>query len=212
MRASDCRFTEWTQTGSSSSTWPTHDPHLPIEDESVDYAQSLGVIHHTSDPAAVLREIHRVLKPGGTGCVMVYNRDSVWLHLYTAYERMIREGAFRGLDVEEAFARNTDGADVPDLPLLSRRGLRGVCARAAGFERRYAGGYLSRRELRSLDESWAGRDSPTDGWRRASGLPARADLRRLRASHVPRLSRGYRRGLSPAQRSRRAIVTEPDGP
>ena len=40
------------------------DPGLPIEDESVDYAQSLGVIHHTSDPAAVLSELHRVLKVG----------------------------------------------------------------------------------------------------------------------------------------------------
>ena len=29
------------------------DPSLPIDDGSVDYAQSLGVIHHTSDPAGV---------------------------------------------------------------------------------------------------------------------------------------------------------------
>ena len=68
------------------------EPTVPVADESVDYAQSLGVIHHTSDPGAVLKEIHRAPKPNGRACVMVYNRDSVWLHLYTAYERMICEG------------------------------------------------------------------------------------------------------------------------
>ena len=98
-----------------------------------------------------------MLRPDGTGCVMVYNRDSVWLHLYTAYERMIREEAFPGLDVEEAFARNTDGAECPISRCYRGEEFTSLC-RAAGFDARYAGGYLSRRELRSLDESWAGGD------------------------------------------------------
>ena len=101
------------------------DPGLPLEAGSVDYAQSMGVIHHTSDPGAVLAEIERVLKPGGRACVMVYNRESVWFHLYTAYERMVRDAAFPGLSAEEAFARNTDGADCP----ISR------CYRAARVHR-----------------------------------------------------------------------------
>ena len=71
------------------------------------------MLHHTSHPDAILAEFARVLRPGGTATIMVYNRDSVWLHLYTAYERMIVEGAFAGLDVEEAFARNTDGPECP---------------------------------------------------------------------------------------------------
>ena len=95
-----------------------------------------------------------MLRPGGTATIMVYNRDSVWLHLYTAYERMTLEGAFVGLDVDEAFARNTDGPDCP----ISR------CYRAedflamssvAGLAGDYVGGYLSRRELQSLEASWA---------------------------------------------------------
>ena len=38
---------------------------LPVPDESVDVVISNGVINLTPDKAAVLREIHRVLKPGG---------------------------------------------------------------------------------------------------------------------------------------------------
>ena len=49
----------------------------------------------------------RAPRPGGRGCVMVYNRDSVWYHLWTAYDKMIVEGTFEGLAVDEAFTRNT---------------------------------------------------------------------------------------------------------
>ena len=130
------------------------DPGLPLEAGSVDYAQSMGVIHHTSDPAAVLAEIERVLKPGGRACVMVYNRESVWFHLYTAYERMVRDAAFPGLSTEEAFARNTDGADCPISRCYPAPEFLGMCS-AAGFEAEFVGGYLSRQELRSLEQSWA---------------------------------------------------------
>jgi SAM-dependent methyltransferase len=187
------------------------DPGLPLEAESVDYAQSLGVIHHTSDPAAVLRQLHRVLKPGGTGCVMVYNRNSVWLHLYTAYERMIREGAFPGLDVEEAFARNTDGPDCPISRCYRDEDFTSLC-QGAGFESRYAGGYLSRRELRSLRESWVA--AIADGH---LGDEHRDFLRALTfdAAGLP-MYRGYHAGIGGVYHLRKppasdaAIVTEPD--
>jgi len=127
-------------------------PRVPLEDESVNYVQCLGVLHHTSEPDLILRELHRVLHPGGRACVMVYNRDSVWFHLYTAYERMVLEGAFPGLGVQEAFARNTDGPECPISRSYPAPGFAALCERA-GFEARYLGGYLSRRELNSLAES-----------------------------------------------------------
>lgn len=51
--------------------------HLSFNDESFDVAYSNGVLHHTPDTAGAVREIHRVLRPGGTARVMLYNRHSL---------------------------------------------------------------------------------------------------------------------------------------
>ena len=49
---------------------------LPFADESFDVAYSNGVLHHTPDTAGAVREVHRVLKPGGRAVVMLYHRNS----------------------------------------------------------------------------------------------------------------------------------------
>jgi len=126
---------------------------IPLDDASVDFVSSQGVIHHTSDPLAILRELHRVLRPGGTGSVMVYNRDSVWLHLYVAWERQVRDGAWPGMSTLEAFGRSTDGEDCPIALCFSGEEFVALCEQA-GFEAEYLGGYLSQHELRALSESW----------------------------------------------------------
>src|SRR5215467_2636662 len=50
--------------------------HLEFPDNSFDLVYSHGVLHHTPDTAAAVREIHRVLRPGGKAVVMLYHRDS----------------------------------------------------------------------------------------------------------------------------------------
>lgn len=50
---------------------------LPFPDGRFDHVYSFGVIHHSPDVAAIVREIYRVLKPGSTATVMVYNRSSI---------------------------------------------------------------------------------------------------------------------------------------
>ena len=50
--------------------------HLDLPDNSFDLVYSHGVLHHTPDTAAAVREIHRVLRPGGKAVVMLYHRDS----------------------------------------------------------------------------------------------------------------------------------------
>jgi ubiquinone/menaquinone biosynthesis C-methylase UbiE len=52
---------------------------LPYPDATFDVVYGHGVIQYTADPAQLIRECHRVLKPGGTGIFMVYNRVS-WLN------------------------------------------------------------------------------------------------------------------------------------
>jgi SAM-dependent methyltransferase len=49
---------------------------LDFPDNSFDLVYSHGVLHHTPDTAAAVREIHRVLRPGGRAMVMLYHRDS----------------------------------------------------------------------------------------------------------------------------------------
>jgi SAM-dependent methyltransferase len=53
---------------------------MDFADGSFDVAYAHGVLQYTRDPHAMLREIHRVLRPGGEAILMVYNRHS-WLRL-----------------------------------------------------------------------------------------------------------------------------------
>ena len=56
-----------------------------IEDRSVDVITCYGVLHHIDDLTQILSEFKRILKPDGEIRIMVYNRDSVWYHLYVAH-------------------------------------------------------------------------------------------------------------------------------
>lgn len=47
---------------------------LPVADESVDIVLSFEVLEHVSDETLALREIHRVLKPGGEAVISVPNK------------------------------------------------------------------------------------------------------------------------------------------
>jgi SAM-dependent methyltransferase len=55
---------------------------LPFPDASFDYVWSWGVLHHSPDLDSSLRELVRVLRPGGRLGVMLYNRRSL-LYWYT---------------------------------------------------------------------------------------------------------------------------------
>lgn len=51
---------------------------LPFADRSFDFVYSFGAVHHSPDTAAIVDEIHRVLKPGGACHLTVYNKRSVF--------------------------------------------------------------------------------------------------------------------------------------
>ncbi len=50
--------------------------NLDFENDSFDLVYSHGVLHHTPDTERAVREVHRVLRPGGRAVVMLYHRDS----------------------------------------------------------------------------------------------------------------------------------------
>jgi ubiquinone/menaquinone biosynthesis C-methylase UbiE len=50
--------------------------HLPFADASFDVVYSYGVLHHSPDTRAAIREVHRVLRPGGEARLMVYHVPS----------------------------------------------------------------------------------------------------------------------------------------
>ena len=49
---------------------------LDFNNDSFDLVYSHGVLHHTPDTERAVREIYRVLRPGGRAVAMLYHRDS----------------------------------------------------------------------------------------------------------------------------------------
>jgi SAM-dependent methyltransferase len=62
---------------------------LPFPDDSFDHIYSFGVIHHSPVPERIVREIYRVLRPGGTLTVMLYNRSSINYYIEIMFLRKI---------------------------------------------------------------------------------------------------------------------------
>lgn len=108
--------------------------HLDFADNSFDVAYSNGVLHHVPDTDQALREIARVLKPGGDAWVIVYHRHSVfhWVTLW-AYQHLLR-GGFRRRSFEDLLSSiEQDGIHRPIVRAYSRRQL-ATMLRDAGLE------------------------------------------------------------------------------
>lgn len=87
---------------------------LPFDDRSFDYIHASGVLGHMPNLTQILDEFHRILRSDGRCRVMVYNFDSIWLHLYVAYTLRLKQATIPvGLPIREAFLRSTDGPNCP---------------------------------------------------------------------------------------------------
>lgn len=84
--------------------------HLSFPDNSFDLVWSWGVIHHSSDTKKILKEIRRVLKPGGTASIMVYHRGW-WNYYVVGFLRALMFGDLvKTRSLFESIQRFTDGA------------------------------------------------------------------------------------------------------
>jgi SAM-dependent methyltransferase len=124
-------------------------PRLPLDDASVDYVHCSGVLHHVPQPERVLAEFRRLLRPSGRARIMVYNYESVWLHLFAAH--IIRFTRRHGgtLTVREAFRQSTDTEDCPISEAWMPEEVVAMSARA-GFSCRHLGNAVSVHELTIL--------------------------------------------------------------
>jgi ubiquinone/menaquinone biosynthesis C-methylase UbiE len=128
---------------------PADSPELPIASDSVDYVHCSGVLHHMPVPEATLAECHRVLRASGEMRVMIYNYESVWLHLYVAYVRKIAQSEFANLDIRSAFSRTTDGLECPIARVHTPAEFVSVAERC-GFRCQFLGAAVSMWEMSLL--------------------------------------------------------------
>src|SRR5688572_12293061 len=92
---------------------------LPFPDESFDVVYSNGVLHHTPDTAGAVREIYRVLRPGGIAKVMLYYRHSLnyWGEMIL-HRGVLRGELLRGRSPEEIMSRWVEYSEKEGRPLV----------------------------------------------------------------------------------------------
>lgn len=81
-----------------------HDPHLPLDDDSVDAVMASVVLHEMNQPLKTLREIHRCLRPGGR----IYIADWVRAPLESYLKAQLD-------DPESVFGEETPVDELDDL-------------------------------------------------------------------------------------------------
>jgi ubiquinone/menaquinone biosynthesis C-methylase UbiE len=93
---------------------------LPFPADSFDLVYSWGVLHHSPDTPQTVREVHRVLKPGGEARVMFYHRASlVSLQFYLKFG-LFRGRPFRSIDEIMAAHQESPGTKVYSVAEAAR--------------------------------------------------------------------------------------------
>jgi ubiquinone/menaquinone biosynthesis C-methylase UbiE len=90
---------------------------IPHPDGAFGHLVTIGCLHHTGDLPRAVHEVHRVLRPGGTAMVMLYNRHS-WRQL-VLHARSSRDVEKRG-----AYDTNVAGDAAPETVYVSARQVR----------------------------------------------------------------------------------------
>ena len=101
---------------------------LPYAGETFACVCSMGVLHHLPDIDKAIKEIHRVLMPGGRLIIMLYHRNSA------IYRLGMLASHWRTGKPMEQMVREVDGAENPKGEVYSRADMRRLLARFADVE------------------------------------------------------------------------------
>jgi SAM-dependent methyltransferase len=133
------------QLGLSGSAQCSSILDAPFPDDHFDMVVSIGCLHHTGNLQRALDEVRRILKPGGTAIIMVYNALSFrrWHQAKEATEsylqwRLTGAGNLRAIEAIDRFAYDTDleGNAAPETTFVSIGHLADMCSRFSRFQAR----------------------------------------------------------------------------
>ena len=124
--------------------------NLPLDNESVDYIHTSGVLHHCLHLDRILEEFYRILKPGGEVSVMIYNMQSIWFHLYVGYVWKLKWNKNKNLSTREAFRMTTDGKECPISRCYETKEFISLFSKA-GFTGSHTGNAMSLHELGCME-------------------------------------------------------------
>ena len=98
--------------------------HLPFADDSLDHVVTMEAFYYSADPVETLREVRRVLRPGGTfHCAVNYYEENVHSHDWqehisvdmTRWDASEYRDAFREAGLRVATQDNVPDTDL-DIP------------------------------------------------------------------------------------------------
>lgn len=83
--------------------------NLAFDDAAFDYVFSWGVLHHTRNTERAFAQVARVLRPGGSGLIMVYHKTSAVYYLKGLWWLVVRGKLLAGHNFESVQDFYTDG-------------------------------------------------------------------------------------------------------
>ena len=169
--------------------------NLPFPDSSFDFVYSHGVLHHTPDTPRAIREVHRVLSPGGRAEIMLYYRDSFNYYVNLGIVRRLRAYLLR-TELGIKLSRAIFGETEQDL------------RRHAELIREDPGSYAEMQNL--LNRNTDGPDNPlSQVFSRASAQRMFWQFDNLKTEIMfwnPKLAPGYRKAAVPLGRGSTCIA------
>jgi ubiquinone/menaquinone biosynthesis C-methylase UbiE/uncharacterized protein YbaR (Trm112 family) len=96
-----------TNAGFQAETYQCEAEALPFQDTSIDVVYSSGVLHHTPNTEDALKEVFRVLKPGGMAMIGLYATYSP-MFIWYRFHAIIR-GNWTKKSIDDWMNANTEG-------------------------------------------------------------------------------------------------------